>query len=155
MSVDIIATIEGCHVFREDSPVEKVSYVAKAAIDGDGSGSSHGDPDFQGDTSLHHNGQPLNSDIDRYIVVPPAIINGTNGIVLGCRGIVTHTLTGMETAVVVGDIGPHLKLGEVSIATARALWIDPSPTSGGEDRHVISYEIYPGQAALGYTLKPS
>ncbi len=70
----IIATIEGEQIIENDDL--SITYKAKAAIDGDGSGDSHGDPDWQNDTSLHWNGKALNSDIDRYIVVPPAIING-------------------------------------------------------------------------------
>lgn len=136
-----------------------VTFRAKAAIDGDGTGSSHSDPDFQGETSLKHNGQSLNSDEDKYIVVPPAVIQGVRGVVLGSQAHVLHTVTGVETYAVVGDIGPHAKLGEISIACARALGIPSSPTTGGEDRHVLRYTIRPGVPAVvdgkHYVLQPS
>lgn len=142
----VIANIEGEDIVEDNN--KAVSWTAKAAIDGDGSGPSHSDPDYQPDTTLHVNGQPLNSDIDKYIVVPPAIVHGVEGIVLGCLGFVKNSLNNQGTYVVVGDVGPHKKLGEISIATAKALHINPSPTSGGEDRHVIQYCIWPGKPAV-------
>lgn len=153
----IIANIEGEDVTEQDDC--SVTFRAKAAVDTDGSGPLHGDPDAQADTSLHRDGQPLNADIDRYIVTPPAIIAGVKGIVLGCAALVTNTRTGKSTRAVVGDIGPHRKIGEISRATAMALGIDPSPTRGGEDAHVIQYTLWPGIAAVvdgvQYALKGS
>lgn len=153
----LIATIEGEPITAHDDG--RVTWRSCARIDTDGSGPMHGDPDGQSDTSLHHNGRPLNADVDRYIVVPPQIIKGVKGIVLGCQAKVTNGHTGLSTAAVVGDIGPHSKLGEISVACAKALGINPSPTRGGEDNHVVQYEIHPGIAAnvqgVQYTLKPS
>ncbi len=153
----VLATIEGEEITESDDGT--VSFKSKAAVDVDGSGSSHGDPDYQPDTSLHQDGVPLNADEDRYIVVPPAIIEGVSGIVLGCQAYVTNTLNGHRTEAVVGDIGPHHKLGEISRATAIALGINPSPTSGGEDSHAIQYVLRPGVQAVvdgkTYTLQPS
>src|SRR5215469_2710446 len=77
----IIDTIEGEDIVLGDDG--KVRYKSKAAIDADGIGPSHGDPDKQDDTSLHHNGQPLNADVDQYIVVPPAFISGFNFYLFG------------------------------------------------------------------------
>ena len=151
----IIATIEGEDIVLEDDG--KVHYKAKAAIDADGIGPSHGDPDKQDDSSLHHNGQPLNADVDPYIVVPPAIISGVQPIVLGSQAHVTFG--GKTVAAVVGDIGPHRKLGEISVACAKALGIPSSPVSGGVDEHVVEYVIEPGVAAevngVNYQLQPS
>lgn len=135
-----------------------VTYKAKAAVDTDGFGPLHGDPDAQRDTSLHFNGKPLNADEDRYIVVPPAIRDGVLGVVLGCQAYAQNLRNGQTTACVVGDIGPHRKLGEVSVATARALGINPSPTSGGVDEHIIHYTLHPGVPAIvngkQYSLQP-
>lgn len=142
----IIATIEGEDITENDDG--SVSYTAKAAIDSDGIGPHHGDHTAQDETSLKLNGQSLNADEDKYIVVPPAIINGVTGIVLGCQANVTNTLNGFSTDAVVGDIGPHKKLGEISCACASALDLDPSPVHGGIDEHVIEYVLYPGQAAV-------
>jgi hypothetical protein len=153
----LIATIEGEPITEHEDG--SVTFRAKAAVDTDGSGPLHGDPCAQTDTSLHRDGKPLNADVDRYIVVPPAIISGVKGVVLGCQATVRNTRTGKGCTAVVGDIGPHRKLGEVSVATARALGLNPSPTRGGEDAHVIEYTLWPGSPAtvdgVKYTLQPS
>jgi len=137
-----IDIIEGHTIVEEDDG--RVRWTAKMAIDGDGTGSSHGDPDFQPRTSLNLNGQYLNSDVDKYIVVPPAIINGVEPIVLGCQAFVSYK--GQRTEAVVGDIGPRHKIGEGSIALAKALGIPWSPISGGVDSGV-DYIITPGTPA--------
>lgn len=151
-----LAIIEGCPITEEDDG--RVHYVAKAAVDTDGSGPLHGDPCAQRDTSLHVDGRALNADFDRYIVVPPAIRDGVRGVVLGCKAHVRNLKNGRETFAVVGDIGPHAKLGEVSVATAAALGLNPSPTSGGIDDHVIEYQLWPGVPASvegkAYQLQP-
>lgn len=134
-------------ILNEDGSIE---WTAKAAIDGDGTGPSFGDPDYQKETSLKLKGVSLNSNVDRYIVVPPAIIDAVKPIVLGCEAIVTYR--GISTTAVVGDIGPHKKLGELSEACARALHIDPSPTRGGVPSGV-HYRIWPGRPAEGYNLQ--
>ena|SRR5438105_5764339 len=153
----IIDTIEGEEIILGDDG--KVCYKSKAAIDADGSGPSHGDPDWQNDTTLHHNGRALNADVDQYIVVPPAIISGVGPIVLGSQAHVTNTLNGKSCEAVVGDIGPHRKLGEISVACAKALGIPSSPVSGGVDEHVVKYVIEPGVPAVvngvTYQLQPS
>jgi hypothetical protein len=140
----IIATIEGEDITVGNDGI--IRYRSKAAIDGDGSGSSHGDPDFQNDTSLHFQGAALNADHVPYIVVPPAIIQGVAQIVLGSKATVSYK--GSTCDAVVGDIGPHAKLGEISIACAAALGIPSSPTEGGEDRHLVDYAISPGVPAV-------
>lgn len=144
--MQIIATIEGEPITEGDD--NSVEYSSKMAIDGDGTGSSHGDPDYQSRTSLRYRTQFLNADVDRYIVVPPAIINGVKGIVLGCKAIVKDLRSGLWTDAVVGDIGPHHKLGEASIATAEVLHDPSSPTKGGVDEHVIGYKLWPGIPAV-------
>lgn len=108
-----IATIEGEKIVELGDG--SVTYRAKFAVDTDGCGPLHGDPDAQADTSLHVDGKPLNADIDRYIVVPPAIVKGVKGIVLGCQATVSNLKTGGVSDAVVGDIGPHKKLGKVRL----------------------------------------
>lgn len=151
----IIAIIENERIILDNTG--RVSYHSKAAIDVDGSGPAHNDPDYQNDTSLHLNGKPLNADLDCYIVVPPAIIHGVLPVVLGCQARVTYK--GKFHAAVVGDISPKTKLGELSRALAIALGIPPSPVSGGEDDHIVGYELWPGKAAVvdgkAYDLQPS
>lgn len=146
MNPKLLANIEGEDIMLHDDG--HITFKAKAAVDTDGSGPLHGDPDAQADTSLHLNGHALNADEDIYIVVPPAIRDGVTAIVLGCQASVLNAKTGMTTTAVVGDIGPHRKIGEISVACARALGINASPTRGGEDSHVIHYSIFPGMAAV-------
>jgi hypothetical protein len=152
----VIATIEGEQITELNDL--SVTYKSKAADDTDGSGPLHGDPDGQHDTSLHLNGKALNADLDKYIVVPPAIIQGVDGIVLGCQAFCTNLTNGRSSEGVVGDVGPHRKLGEVSNAMAAALGLNPSPTSGGTSAHIISYSIHPGVPAVvdgkQYALQP-
>lgn len=138
----LIATIENESIVEEEDG--RVHWKSKAAIDSDGVGPHHGDRTAQNQTTYKPN---LNADIDRYIVVPPAIIHGVEGIVIGCQARVTNTINGQDTDAVVGDVGPHLKLGEISCACASAIGLNPSPVDGGVDAHVIQYEIWPGKAA--------
>lgn len=152
-----IALIENCQVY-EDSD-NAVTYVAKAAIDSDGGDNREGDPSWQAGTSLKHNGKPIDAESVPYVVVPPAIIHGVKGIVLGCEARVTDTRTGKSTFAVVADIGPRKKLGEVSVACAKAIGIPSSPITGGVEIHVILYELWPGKAAtlngINYSLQPA
>ncbi len=150
----LIATIEGepIHEFDDAS----VHYKAKAAIDSDGTGPHHGDRTAQDQTTYKPD---LNADVDSYIVVPPAIRNGVKGVVIGCLANVTNTKNGRHTAAVVGDVGPHKKLGEISCACASAIDLNPSPVDGGIDEHAIEYVIFPGVPAIvngkQYHLQPA
>lgn len=146
----LLMTIEGCDVLQFENG--SLRWIAKAAIDCDGTGPKYGDPCAQNDTSLHLNGKALNADIDRYIVVPPQIITAVEGIVLGCDA--TVSWRGRTVKAVVGDIGPRKKIGELSVSLARDLGMNPSPTRGGVDAHEVIYTIYPGVFAVGYSLQP-
>lgn len=140
----IIATIEGNPITL--LPDGRVIYTAKAAIDGDGSGgNSYGDPDFQPQTSLKVNGKSLNAETERFIVVPPAIVQGVAPVVLGCQAEVSYN--GKSVTAVVGDVGPRTKLGEISIACAQALGIPHSPLTGGVASGV-GYVIHPSVPAV-------
>lgn len=143
------------HIWKQ--PDGRVTFRADADVDSDGLGSSHGDPYYSPDTSLHFLGKALNSDVDRYIVVPPVVIKSVAPVVLGCMAIVTYR--GKSVTAVVGDVGPRTKVGEISIACAKALGINPSPISGGVDEFEVDYECFPGVAALVddklYNLQPS
>jgi hypothetical protein len=63
-----------------------------------------------------------------FIVVPPLIIRGVAGVVLGCRCVVTNTRTGQSVEAVVADTGPSDHLGEISIACAQAIGVRIGPT---------------------------
>lgn len=153
----ILGNIEGCDiVLRPDGVVQ---YQAKLAVDCDGSDNRHGDPCWQADTSLHHDGKPLDAESVPYVVVPPLVLQAVSGIVLGCQAQVTNTVTGKRTKAVVGDVGPRRKLGEASCECARRVGLDGNPNRGGTDQHIVLYEIFPGTAAavdgVTYTLKHS
>jgi len=89
-----------------------------------------------------------------FIVVSPRIRRLARGIVLGCRARVTHTRTGRSVDAVVADIGPLRRIGELSIAAARAIGIPSSPRTGGESARIVRYEFWPGEAAPGFRLVP-
>lgn len=131
-----------------DDMDESVVFRANGRIDIDGSGPSHGDPCYQADTTLHLDGKPLNSDVDKYIVLPPTIVKAVPGIMLGCQALVLNIKNGRQTHAVVGDIGPSRKLGELSAACALALGISPNPNIGGTDDFILNYTVWPGVAAV-------
>jgi hypothetical protein len=157
----IIATLTG-----EGFPVDIVlhhdghlSFIADADIDVDGSGPSHGDPCYQPETTLHHEGKPLNSDVDKYIVVPPVLVKGVVPVVMGSLAHVTNLNNARTSCAVVGDVGPSRKTGEISRALAIELGIDPDPQTGGMDTPNVLYKVFPGTAACvdgkQYHLQPS
>ena len=88
-----------------------------------------------------------------YIVVPPMIVQRTDGVVRGCKARVTYN--GVSVNCVVADRGPANKAGELSIAAARAVGIPSSPRNGGMNTASVLYELWPGVAAPGFVLQPS
>jgi hypothetical protein len=88
-----------------------------------------------------------------YIVVPSLIIQGTAGVVRGCKARVTRGDQSVDC--VVADKGPRNKIGELSIAAARAIGLNPSPRHGGTEQPELFYELWPGVAAPGYVLQPA
>lgn len=95
----------------------------------------------------------VDSETVAYIVVPPLIIQRTKGIVRGCKARATHMVSGLSVNCVVADKGPRHKIGEVSIEAARRLGIPSSPRSGGTNKPIIKYELWPGLRAPGYVLQ--
>lgn len=95
----------------------------------------------------------VDSETVPYIVVPPLIIQRTAGVVRGCRAQVTHR--GKTVEAVVADKGPRNKIGELSIAAARAVGMRSSPRNGGVEAAEVLYEIWPGQPAPGFDLQPA
>lgn len=135
-----------------------LSFVGDCDIDCDGSGGNpHGDPYFQPDTTLHHDGKSLNAEEVPFIVVPPEIIRAVPGIVLGCKATIAYR--GRECPCVVGDTGPHNKLGEASPAAAEAVGINGNPNTGGIDLPRVTFELWPGVPAevngVTYELQPA
>ena len=76
---------------------------------------------------------------------------GTAFVVRGCKARVTRA--GKSVDCVVADKGPANKIGELSIAAARAIGLNPSPRSGGTEKAEILYELWPGVAAPGFVLQ--
>lgn len=95
----------------------------------------------------------VDSETVPYIVVPPLIVQKTAGVVRGCRARVSWK--GKSVDCVVADRGPARKIGELSIAAARSLGINPSPRIGGREVPDVFYELWPGIAAPGYVLQPA
>ena len=91
------------------------------------------------------------------------IIRGVAGIVLGCRCVVTNTITGESVEAVVADVRPARHLGEISVACAKAIGIPVGRThpasTGGAPSPTIHYQLFPGIAAVvngvTYPLQPS
>lgn len=151
-------TIEGVDVFEESDG--RVHWTGKMAIDCDGSGGNpDGDPDFQPDTTLHHNGRAINAQTVPFIVVPPGVRKGVRGVVMGCQAKVTNLSNGRSAMAVVADVGPMHKIGEGSPALAVLLGLDGNARHGGTDEHIIQMEIFPGipasVAGETYSLMPA
>lgn len=81
-----------------------------------------------------------------YVVVSPLIRNAAKGIVLGCKARIS--LYGQAVDAVVADIGPRKKIGELSIAAAKAIGIPSSARAGGTDLRAVLYELWPGIPAV-------
>jgi hypothetical protein len=88
-----------------------------------------------------------------YIVVPQVIVAQTAGVVRGCKARVTFR--GKSVDCVVADRGPKNKIGELSIAAARAIGLPSSPRHGGTEKQEVLYELFPGVAAPGFVLQRS
>ena len=154
-----IATIQGCAIFAHVHKTGNIhcSMLADGDIDCDGSGGNPDhDPYFQPDTSLHHDGKPLNAYKVPFIVLPPAALSGVGPQVLGCSCKVYDRETDLWVDGVVGDIGPRFKVGEISVEMARRLGMPNNPNTGGtSDFNRLLYVWYPGVPAVvdGITYK--
>lgn len=151
----ILATIQGADIYHEISPAgyETVEFTAPFMVDCDGSGGNPlGDPCFQPDTALHlparpdATGKPLHAESVPYVVVPPIIVKGTIGIVLGSLCEVSYR--GRTVHAVVGDTGPTRKVGEGSPRLAELLGINSNPNHGGVDEFEVTYKVHVGVPAV-------
>lgn len=95
----------------------------------------------------------VDSETVPYVVVPSLIVQRTAGVVRGCKARVTWN--GQSVDCVVADRGPARKIGELSIAAARAVGLPSSPRHGGTEEPEVLYELWPGVAAPGYELQPA
>lgn len=87
-----------------------------------------------------------------FMVVPPMIVRGVAGIVMGCRCVVTNTAKGLSVDAVVADGGPSNHLGEISVACAKAIGVPVGTThpanGGGASSPTIQYRLFPGTPAV-------
>jgi len=155
--VKILATIERIPVVLNDDG--SVRYSTRwFRVDGDGDPTNHyHDPCWQAETSLlGPDGKPIDAMQVPYIVANPIIAQMVPGVVLGCIGQATYR--GRTVQAVLGDIGPRRKIGEGSIALARALGMLESPINGGVDNQAVDWAWFPGRPAtingVTYALKP-
>jgi hypothetical protein len=95
----------------------------------------------------------IDSEQVAFIVVPGPVARAARGIVLGCRAEVHDMTTGKTVAAVVADLGPASHLGELSIAAARSLGLNPDPKTGGANS-TFRYTFWPNNAADGCQLQP-
>lgn len=152
MNKSILDTIGEVPVFlfSNETGDEIVRFLSDGDIDGDGSGPKTPGDTYIPDTTLHRGGRPLNSREESFVVVPPIVCQKTRGKVLGSFCLVENTLTNQICTAVVGDIGPHTKTGEMSIACAKQLGVNPDPVHGGESRKIIRYTIFVGVPAVAF-----
>jgi hypothetical protein len=77
----------------------------------------------------------------------PADFTQQFGVNLGDLAVVVNTANGKRAYAIYADVGPNGKIGEGSIALAKALGIDAKPRSGGATRGIV-YLIFP-KSGLG------
>lgn len=66
------------------------------------------------------------------------------GAGLGDYGVVVNRKTEQLSYAIGGDIGPRRKIGEASIAAAKAVGVPSSPRVGGVGAKIIFYLIFAG-----------
>jgi len=82
-----------------------------------------------------------------YIVLPPEFMNQF-GVALGDLAVVTNQRSGKTSFAIFADVGPHGKIGEGSVALARALGLNDDPRHGGVGDSSITYLVFP-RSGLG------
>lgn len=85
----------------------------------------------------------LDAETVPFIVVSPLIQQRLKGVILGCKARAVNIQNGRMVDCMVGDIGPTRKMGELSIAAAKALGIPSSPKDGGTNELIVKYEFWP------------
>ncbi len=84
----------------------------------------------------------VDSETIPFIVLPGGMPGGAK---LGDFAVLIHTVDHRPPCFAIcADIGPHKKIGEASIAAAKALGIPPSPRTGGTEAKVILYIVFAG-----------
>lgn len=89
----------------------------------------------------------IDSETVPHVTLPPQVIQAVDPVFLGCRCLLMNLKTGQEVEAVLADVGPKGKIGEYSIAAAKALGLNPSPKNGGTSEKIIQCQIFPGVPA--------
>jgi hypothetical protein len=82
----------------------------------------------------------VNANVIPYVVLPRGHAFGAR---LGDYAYVINTANGRGCAALYADVGPKDKIGEGSVALARALGVPADPRSGGVDGGIV-YVVFPG-----------
>jgi hypothetical protein len=82
-----------------------------------------------------------------YIVLPPEFMKQF-GVSLGDLAVVTNQSNRRSSFAIFADVGPHGKIGEGSVALARALGLNDDPRYGGTGNSSIAYLVFP-KSGLG------
>lgn len=90
----------------------------------------------------------VDSETVPFIVVENYIRKRAQGTVLGCTARVTNIENRKSVDCVVADFGPLTKLGELSIAAAKAVGLDSNARHGGTDKPILKYELWPGSPGI-------
>lgn len=122
--------------------VNPLAFEAGMAIDADGAGNAwRSDPWGQPSTSLRwSSGRSLDPTVTPFYVLPNGFAAKHDEVRKGDVAAVFYQ--GKVAYAIYGDAGPRDKLGEGSIALARALGIPSSPRGGGTGSGVI-YVVFP------------
>ena len=129
-------------VVQRDGKVAAAQYTGGMNVDTDGGKSSLAKSDryYQSQTSMKWNGNhSLNADNIPYVVLPPSLAKAT-GAKLG--DLVEVKKGGKSVFAIYGDVGPSLKLGEGSLALAKAFDKHAGPNNGIDGG--VTYTVLPG-----------
>jgi Fungal chitosanase of glycosyl hydrolase group 75 len=174
-AADLLALVNGCtevsmakYKTDEDSglPVDipicgltgAVFWKADLDVDCDGKQSAQcslqTDPAYQPETSATDSqGHPLDAATLPYVVVPlPSNRFDYNAAGLALGSVIAVIYKGKVVYGVFGDEGPKPIIGEASYAMAKALGIDPDPSTGGVDSGV-TYIAFTGAGAVVSTIE--
>ena len=86
-------------------------------------------------------------------VVLPGGVSEPGNIKVGDLAFVYNTLNDKSSFAIFADCGPEGKLGEASMYLAKQLGVADNPKSGGTDKPVIRYLIFPGSGKGEHTKR--
>lgn len=81
-----------------------------------------------------------------YFVLPGGLAPQMK-VKLGDLGVALHRPSGKLSAAIYADVGPKGKIGEGSIALAKALGLRESAKNGGTERREIAWLVFPGSGS--------